>query len=167
MSMTRKLLIGTAILAVLVCAWIWIAGCIRAERTRIEALKEWHITSRQDWPETLLELLREAKRKHVHLGQITVLHRPYFGEYSWKCDTSAELLDLMVARWNLSRLNTHHDLTRRILERTPSESFRSNQADDVAYYVSANWIAGEKGHWYGVLNNETQKRITVLYSYNF
>jgi len=165
--MTRKLLIGVSVLVVLICTAGWIVKCIRAERSRLEALAEWRIAPRQEWPETFLEILREAERTHVHLGQITVLHTPYYGEYLLKCDSSAELLNLMVARWKLSPVNQHHKLVRLVLERMPSDSLSSVQADDVAYYISADWLAGEKGHQYCVLNNKAQKQIIVRYSYNF
>ena len=167
MSKPRRLFIGVAVLVVLICIGIWIAGCILAERARVEALKEWCVIRQQEWPETLLDLHREAERKHVHFGETTVLHKAYSGEYLWKCDTSAELLDLMVARWKLSPVDQHHKLVRLVLERMPSDSLSSIQADDVACYISANWLAGEKGHQYCVLNDKTQKRIIVRYSYNF
>ena len=158
MPMTRKLLIGVSVLAVLICTVGWIVECIRAERSRLEALAEWRIAPRQEWPEAFREILREAERKHVHLGQITVLHRPYYGEYLLKCDTSAELLDLLIARWKLSPVNQHHKLVRLVLERMPSDFPSSIHADDVAYYVSADWLAGEKGHQYCVLNDTAQKQ---------
>ena len=168
MSMTRKLLIGVSVLAVLICTVGWIiVEYIRAERSRVEALAEWRIAPRQEWPEAILDTLREAERKHVHLGQITVLHSPYYGEYLLKCDSSAELLDVLIARWKLSRVNRHHKLVRLVLERMPSGFPSSVQADDVAYYISADWLAGEKGHLYCVLNDKARSQIVVRYSYNF
>jgi hypothetical protein len=165
--MPRKLFIGASVLAVLTCAAVWIVQCIRAERSRLETLAEWRTAPRQEWPETFLEILRQAERKHVHLGEVTVLHRPYFGEYLLRCGSSAELFDLMVARWKLSPVNQQHKLVRLVLERMPSDFPLSVQADDVAYYISASWLAGDKGHWYCVLNDKAQKHVVVRYSYNF
>lgn len=165
--MTRKLLIGVSVFALLICTVGWFVVCVRAERSRLKALAEWRVAPRQGWPETLLEILREAELTHVHLGRIAVLHRPYYGEYLLTCDTSAELLDVLVARWRLSPVSQDHELVYFARERMPPGLSSTRQPNDTAHFISAGWLAGEKCHWYYVMEDKAEKRIAILYSYNF
>lgn len=159
----------TAFVVVAVAIWasVWMIACIRAERSRLDAREAWSVAARSDWPDTLRELVGTADHSHIHLGDVVVWWRPYYAEYYWRLEASAELLDLMTARWSLRPVSRDHPLVRFAVERMPSALSSSLETPSADCYVSADWLAGEKGHWYCVMNDSAHKTVVVRYYYNF
>ena len=165
----RKLLICFAVLAVLICIWFWITACIHAERARIARLDtRGRIAPRSEWPEALLEVLRDADQRHILVEQLEVYHG-FHDDYFWKSDASPELLNFMIVRWKLTLVNRNHNVVRLVFERMPSALSSLSQDSDIDYYVSAEYLPGGewKGHLYCVMNDKTQKQVVVRYYYNF
>jgi hypothetical protein len=166
MPTVRNFLTGLMAFAVLGVVLIGIVDyCIVI--SKLEASKEWRIIPQQQWPETLPDLLREAKQEHVNFGGVTVLHQAYSGAYVWKSHYSPELVALMVARWKLSSVKGKHESIRYVLEHLPSCFSTLRENNDATYYVSANWWEGDKGHQYCVILDKNQDQIIVRYYYNW
>jgi hypothetical protein len=89
-----------------------------------------------------------------------------YDEYYWKSDSSPEFIELMSKRWRL-RAVKNADIIRRFHERMPTSLASSTYPGDVTYYISANWLAGEKGDLYCVMNDNTDNLIIIRYYYNF
>ncbi len=164
-----QLIVSTVILIFMVLVSIgtycYISACIRESKSRAEAAARGRIVPKQEWPQTLIDLLKDTEQHHIKVGDIRVYQRSY-DEYYWKFDSSPELFSLMSKRWELSIVKSN-DIIQRFQERMPTSLAWLSHSGGTAYYFSANWLAGEKGHLYGVMTDKTNKVIVVRYYYNF
>lgn len=134
---------------------------------RQQSLKEWHSVARSDWPETIQECVLKAERQHIDPKLITALHTHYYGDFLMVVDDTEALLKLMIAQWKLVPVNRDHKLVQFVRTRISSAISVSEEDDDNSYYVSRDWLEGEKGHQFCVIRNPRQERIVVRYWYNF
>jgi hypothetical protein len=167
MSLTR--LAQLFVFSVVLVLIVWIsAATIHYWINRSEAPISGRILTRYEWPEPFLELLRDADKGHIHVTKLEVysgLHDNYY----WKCEAAPDLLDLMIARWKITLVDSNNSLVRRILQYMPENLLSLCQEKDIDYYVSPNCLPGGewKGHQYCVMNDKTNSVIVVGYYYNF
>lgn len=147
-------------------AYYCISAYIRDSRSRAAAAARGHILARQEWPQTFIDLLKDAEQRHITVREIRVYQMSH-DEYYWTSDTSPELFMLMSERWELCAAKDDHKLVRRFQERMPTRLVSSNRPDGIAYYISSNWLAGEKGDLYCVMTDKAKRVIVVRYYYNF
>ncbi|MGD0383203.1 MAG: hypothetical protein ABSA77_06780 [Thermoguttaceae bacterium] len=135
---------------------------------RSEAPISGRILARYEWPESLVELLKDAGQRNIHVTKLVVYSGPH-DDYYWKCDATPELLDLMVHRWKLSLVNSNYSVVHLVYEYMPAALSSLKQDKDIDYYVSAEYLPGGewKGHLYCVMNDKTDNVIVVRYYYNF
>ncbi len=155
--------ISTAGLGTSICVLLAIVAC---ERHHMEPLSaNAAIIPESEWPQVIIDVSREAGEKRIDAGLVRVYHVSE-EEYFLECRASPELLALMTARWELLPVKENHAMVRRFRERLPLES-QPSISEDVDYFLSANWLAGEKGHLFCLMNDKAHKRVVVRYYYNF
>lgn len=164
-----QLLVSAVIVALiaLLCVGIsyYIVTRIHYYRVAAEAAARGRIVPKQEWPQTLIDLLKDAEQHHIKVGDIHVYQMSH-DEYYWKFDSSPELFSLMSKRWELYIVKSY-DIIQRFQERMPTTLVWLSHSDGTAYYISANWLAGEKGDLYCVMNNKAKQVLVVRYYYNF
>ena len=82
------------------CMVALVGGCVAVNT----AIGNFPVTSQDDWPRPLKELLEDADQRRVKLEQIKVYHTSSFLEdptYFWQTKDSAGALALMTERWRL------------------------------------------------------------------
>src|SRR6185295_2815364 len=125
-------------------------------RSNVEADVRGHLLTRQEWPQTFVDLLQVAEQIKINVGNIRVYQMSH-DEYFWTSDASPELFALMSERWSLRAVKTDHGIVRRFRDRMPTDLVPSIDPDGIAYYASSNWLEGEKGHLYcAVTDNANQ-----------
>jgi hypothetical protein len=146
------------------CAWLAVA-IRRASTSTLGVL----VSSQTEWPEVLRELLEHAVQKHINVDQLQVycISKGWDDEYYWQMKSSPQLLDLMNARWTLSRVDAKHAMVRRFWERLPTNWDSLSQDADPEFFMSASWLAGEKGNLYLVMHDKARGILVVRYYYNF
>ena len=163
-SALRRLVICLAVLAALYLVCACIVRFVQHIGSDLDVGRR--ITSRSEWPETLVGLLEDADGRDINVEDVNVYYISNV-EYFWEFEASPELLTLMTARWKLSRVNGNHRLVRLVVERMPSNLSAPEQGSDVDYFLCDVWLAGEKGHYFCVMNDKSHKRIVVRYYYNW
>ena len=157
------------VFSVILVLTVWMsAATILYWNNRSEATVDGRILARSEWPESLVELLSEADRRHIHVTKLEVYSGPH-DDYYWKYNATPKLLGLMSARWKLSPVNRDSKVVALVLEYMPSALSSFNRDKDMDYYVSAEYLPGGewKGHLYCVLNDKTNHVLLVRYYYNF
>lgn len=166
----KQLIVSVVILTFMVSvsigAYYCISACIRKSRSRAAAAAEGHIVPRQEWPQTFVDLLKNAEQQGMKVSNVRVYQRAY-DEYYWMSDASPESLALMNRRWQLRAVKEDHKLVRRFQDRMPTSLVASSHPDGASYYLSSNWLAGEKGDLYCVMADQTNRLVIVRYYYNF
>lgn len=156
------------VFAVILVFIVWASACVYYFSSRSEAPVSGRILARDEWPESLVELLRDADNRNIHVSKLEVYSGPH-DDYFWKCEGTPELLDLMRARWKLSPVNRNYKVVDAVLQYMPAALSSLNLDKDTDYYVSAEYLPGGewKGHLYCVINEKTNNVIVVRYYYNF
>jgi hypothetical protein len=166
MSFTR--LAQIFILSVFLVFIVWILAATIHWINRPKETVSGRVLAQQDWPESLVELLKNAEKRHINVEQLKVYCGPH-DDFFWKCDATPELLNLMITRWKLSSVNRDYNVINAVLQIMPPAISSLGESGDVVYYVSAEYLPGgfPKGHLYCVMNNKTDKVLVVHYYYNF
>ncbi len=157
-----RLPISIVALGASICVLALIVACESHRNKSLSASAT--IIPKSEWPQVVTDLIREAREKRIDAGAIRVYHDSE-EEYFLECAASPELLALMTARWELSPVKESHAMVRRFRERAPSEFSPSSK--DVDYFLSSNWLAGEKGHLFCLIHDKARNRVVVRYYYNF
>ncbi len=127
-----------------------------------------HILSRDRWPESLVEFLKDADQRQIQINKLEVYSGPH-DDYYWKCEAVPELLDFMIYRWKLTLVSSDYNVVRIVFGNMPAVLSSLKKDKDTNYYVSAEYLPGGewKGHLYCVMDNKANKVIVVRYYYNF
>jgi hypothetical protein len=146
----------------------WIVATTIYWSSEPEATLRGRMLARYEWPESLVEFLSDADKRHIQVEQLRVYSGPH-DTYYWKCEATPELLNLMITRWKLSPVNRDYDVINTTLQRMPPALSSLGRGKDTDYYVSAEYLPGgfPKGHLYCVMNDKAEKQIVVQYYYNF
>jgi len=167
MSPARRLQFLVA--SVVVVLIVWIAGAaVLYWRITTQVTAGGRVLARHEWPESLVDLLKEAGKRQIHVVDLNVYSGPH-DDYFWRCEGTPALLDLMIARWDLLPVKSDNRLVRLVLDYMPAALSWVSQGEDVDYYVSSQCVPGGewKGHQYCVVNDKTNGVIVVGYYYNF
>jgi hypothetical protein len=170
--MSLKRLMQIFIFSVILVLIVWIsAATVHYWSHRSEATASGRILARNEWPGSLVELLKDVDKRHINVTDLQVYSGPH-DDYYWKCEAVSELLDLMVARWKLTLVSKDYSVVRHVFGDMPaalSSLSLMKQGKDTDYYVSVEYLPGGewKGHLYCVMNDKTNKVIVVRYYYNF
>jgi hypothetical protein len=126
------------------------------------------ISSREQWPDKLIELFQVAEQKGIPVEHLQVYYG-FHDDFFWKCDTTSGLLETMIDQWKLSPVNRDYDVIRLVYEYMPSALGVLGQNSDIQCYVSAELLPGGawSGHLYCVIIDRSQKKIIVRYRYKF
>jgi hypothetical protein len=126
------------------------------------------VLAKQYWPESLVEFLKDAEKKHINVEQLKVYSGPH-DDFFWKCNETPEILKLMIVRWKMSIVDRNNGFVRLALQYMPTSLSSLIQGKDIDYYVSAECLPGGEGSGdlYCVMNNKTDKVLIVRYYYNF
>ena len=166
-SKTPRLIVG-ACLAIAVLVWVsaWIAECIIAQRSRLNAADtRGRIASPEDWPDSLVGVVRDTRARHIKLEPVTLYHG-LNDDYVLVCSGTPEVLGLLIARWDLRAVTGSHKLVRLVQRRIPPAISFSDFAEN-EYYVSAEFLDGEDGDLYCVINDRPRRKLVIWYYYNF
>ncbi len=144
-----------------------LSGRIRGPGTGAESPARGRVLAKQEWPRTLVDLLSDARQRQIAVGEIRV-YQVSRDEYYWAfCGAAPDLFALMNERWKLCAVKKDEQLVRRFLQRMPTELLSSNHPNETAYHLSSNWLGGEKGDLYCVMNDDANRACVVRYYYNF
>lgn len=155
------------ILIVLGTAWILtmtISCWVHTPQTNTNG----RVLARHEWPESVVELLRDAEQRHIKIDHLKV----YLGQhdnYFWRCDATPGLLDFMVTRWELHPVKRSDKMVDLALQYMPTDLSSSLQGGNIDYFLSTNILPGGewKGHQYCVFDDKSDGVIVVKYYYNF
>jgi hypothetical protein len=165
-----QILSSAAIVVIIVLLFVgvsyYISMCVYYHSAATEASARGRIVPKQEWPHTFVDLLKDAEQHHIEMSNIRV-YQMSNDEYYWKSDSSPELFELMSNRWDLRAAREDHKLVGRFQERMPTSLVASSHPDGISYYLSSNWLAGEKGDLHCVMTDKTNRVVIVRYYYNF
>jgi hypothetical protein len=132
-----------------------------------EEIRRWQTVPRQQWPNSLKELLDSAKQTQIEPESIKVFYRHWSEDWYWEFSSSPQLLHLMTDRWKLTKIDRDHNGVKgAILCFPPPEFLPPADFDHVDYYVSEGY--GEEGMSYLIIDDSANKRIIVRKSgYSF
>jgi len=162
-----KRLVTLLLATVCIIAYAWLASRIEVPKHKVQSPVE-----PSGWPREVRDVLDDAWQRHVEVKGVVVywvVGKPedYCPEYLWQATYSPELLSLMTARWELASVGRDQALARRSVRQIVYEGILVSDADDVAFFGSPNWIAGEKGAQYLVMHNRSKRLVIIHYFYNF
>ena len=167
MFIRRVLLIFVCSVVFVIMVWIS-AATVFYLSNRSEANVSGRILPRHNWPEPLDELFKEADKRSIPVTNLEA----YVGLHDncyWKFESAPDLLDLMINRWKLTRVDSSNTLVLRIIRYMPVTLLSFSQDKESDYFVSPNCLPGGewKGHQYCVIYDKVRGGIIVGYYYNF
>jgi len=165
----RTIFVITTVIAILLAWWC-------AQMSWFDALlvgKTGPVTSRDDWPKPLKELLDGTKELQLDESSIQVhcLGEGFDPEFVWRMDAAPGLFEHVKQRWNLTPISKPQwpILKRRspISARAAPPWWSLKDDGNTDFFVSPQELAKEKGDRFQVARDRKRNKIFVRYWFNF
>jgi len=131
------------------------------------------VTSSDDWPQPLAELIGESDGVEIDESTIRVhcLCRGFDPEYVWRMDAARGMLEHLSDRWQLTQVDGLRWPVlngRSQLSGEPTPTWWSPQRDaDTSFYVCRHTLAGDEGDLFQVALDKKRNTIFVHYWFHF